>query len=402
MNQNDQLQTTSSSSGHSHPIEWRMLRYSNGRVSPQTELSNCGLRRNIAKRSNIQEIPKTQKALAKVKVYFGDGVETRENTSLRLAVAHTFLPPHSNPKAIHVRVKDGDPFHLCETNLEWCTKSELCRAYQHPTQIRGNPIRIFQNERDEGREFISATEAIVYIRQHLRPKLKRSDASLRTDINTAIKSGCQLFDHSWQEVDPIPPNTIWFHHPDPELGKHYKCTLEGKFWGRNNRFRQPSEKCDGYILMDGHQIHQLVYACVNGVLIPDDREIDHIDKEKCNNHSKNLRLVTGGENVQASYDSGTTENACPVVKITSDGIVTHYNSYAEAARHSPDTVKVIRRYCRDKDVSPHVIEYLLAQDWEQQEIIEENVLTETDIDDDDQKHMKITPHSHKRRCLKKA
>lgn len=43
--------------------------------------------------------------------------------------------------------------------------------------------------------------------------------------------------------------------------------------------------------------HRIVYELHHGVVIPDNMEIDHIDRNGFNNHPDNLRLVTRQENV---------------------------------------------------------------------------------------------------------
>lgn len=104
-------------------------------------------------------------------------------------------------------------------------------------------------------------------------------------------------------------------------------------------------------------VHRLVYRSFKGV-IPPQLTIDHIDRNKLNNHHSNLQLMTNADNVRkehrakfntdeyGTYWDATREKYC--CRIAINGVRVHlgYFSDIQAAHDKYQEAEVIKQYLK--------------------------------------------------------
>ena len=85
----------------------------------------------------------------------------------------------------------------------------------------------------------------------------------------------------------------------------YQISNYGRIWStKSNRYLNPYENNNGYLMINiqaanGKRKHELIHRLVALAFVdnPDGKpEVDHIDRNRQNNHSDNLRWLTKSEN----------------------------------------------------------------------------------------------------------
>ena len=104
---------------------------------------------------------------------------------------------------------------------------------------------------------------------------------------------------------------------------------------------QPSRKT--------YLVHRFIWECFNGI-IPDGKEIDHINDKRDDNRLSNLQLMTPKENCKKAaenrdYTSMANNRKC--VKATNENTkeVSHYYSLHAAEQHLEINKASVRRVC---------------------------------------------------------
>lgn len=86
---------------------------------------------------------------------------------------------------------------------------------------------------------------------------------------------------------------------DINILKNYFYYKDGYLYGKLNHKKYGTTRADGYVVFQHNKIkyyaHRVVWALHNGI-IPDDKQIDHINRNKADNTIENLRLVNVREN----------------------------------------------------------------------------------------------------------
>lgn len=86
---------------------------------------------------------------------------------------------------------------------------------------------------------------------------------------------------------------------DINILKNYFYYKDGYLYSKSNHKKYGTTRSDGYVVFQHNKIkyyaHRVVWALHNGI-IPDDKQIDHINRVKTDNRIENLRLVNVREN----------------------------------------------------------------------------------------------------------
>jgi len=89
------------------------------------------------------------------------------------------------------------------------------------------------------------------------------------------------------------------------------------YWKRNNK-KAGTPRKEGYITIElqktKYYAHRLIWSLLNGA-IPEDKHIDHINRNKSDNRIENLRLVTSREN---ALNTNPKKNNTGVYGVTKD------------------------------------------------------------------------------------
>lgn len=100
---------------------------------------------------------------------------------------------------------------------------------------------------------------------------------------------------------------------------------------------------DGYYVVWINKYRRFVHRLVANAFVPNPHNldvVDHIDGQKLNNNSTNLRWVTVQENTQAAYDLGLIKRS-EIVAIDEDDYVFLYKTQTEAARDTGVSKKTV-------------------------------------------------------------
>lgn len=85
----------------------------------------------------------------------------------------------------------------------------------------------------------------------------------------------------------------------------YSISDDGRIYSHiSEKFLKPGVNHSGYLYVGlrkerrvkNHFVHRLVITVVKGLIIPNGFEVDHIDRDKSNNHPENLRVLSHHEN----------------------------------------------------------------------------------------------------------
>jgi len=183
-----------------------------------------------------------------------------------------------------------------------------------------------------------------------------SQGSTKGDRNKTCLA-CKARQQDWMTAKQSAVNSVseWSMHglyPDHLFSKSGLCVnvktrkVIGKF---NKGYIQATLHVNGKQIM--RRVHDLMWESWIGP-IPEGLVVDHKNGCKSDNRLDNLRCITQGDNLRASYRAGTSTRAPrvahPLVAISPDGTETRYKSYYSAGRALGIVASSVRLVCLQK------------------------------------------------------
>ena len=240
--------------------------------------------------------------------------QKRKTFKVHRIVALAFINNSDPIKKIEVDHINRDIYNNRVVNLRWCTSKQNMKYYQETVVYKGKPILqldllgTFVKEWNNVREILGAYPNYKY------------DCLLKCLTGGLDK----LYGYTWEYKEKkIEPKL----EPDEEfktIGKYRKynfSNFEVSNYGKirnikRNNFLKMRKETDGYIsvcLYDNIfkeqqiKVHRLVaLSFVKGRTIERDC-VNHIDKNKENNHYKNLEWVTNQENIEHACNKAVNQ-----------------------------------------------------------------------------------------------
>ena len=183
-------------------------------------------------------------------------------------------------------------------NLRWATNIENSNNKKKVENNKRTNKKVIQinNEGEIITEFNSISEAskILKIKDHRISEVCRG-------IRSEYK-GCKF---KFTEVE-ILENEIW---KDCHINPKYKISNYGRVKTSNNIITYGHFDNSKYCVIEINKKHCRVHRLVCDLFKPninhENLEVNHIDKNRSNNHIDNLEWCTGSQNVQHAYDKSS-------------------------------------------------------------------------------------------------
>ena len=147
-----------------------------------------------------------------------------------------------------------------------------------------------------------------------------------------------------------------------------------------------------------YQAHRFIWECFNG-LIPDGKEIDHINNDKEDNRLCNLQLMTHQQNCKKAAndrDHTFTANSIKCVKAANKNTneISYYWSMYAAQQHLKINAASVSKVCdgiyksalSKKDGCSYTFEYVKKEDLPQNYIKSKNIRPQKATNEDKRKH----------------
>jgi len=286
----------------------------------------------------------------RVKLSKDDG--TKERWLVHRLMAFMFLenPPDDSYTVDHI---DRNPSNNDLNNLKWSSKSE--QALNRKKRVGGinYPITqiIVNDQYPEGFEYFT----------WFKGKYASEDLKIQHgDIARACKNNYFLGGYKWKYARNSIEGEIWIQVSGGPLLDFYVSSM-GRICNHKGKIGFGASCVEGYKnvtlkLKTGEYQKFRVHVLVAHAFLGDNngKEVNHLDGNKKNNKSTNLKYVTSSENNQHAYDSGLKVASVhnyrnrKVRQYDLNGnFIKEYFSISEASRQIGISVPSIIRACKD-------------------------------------------------------